>query len=155
MTLEGVYGGGRAVCSCTGEVVFELPHSIDAPARARALVEEHLCPVHARNALAAAQLVVTELATCAVLYGKPPIRLDLDCLESQVRVSVTHRTEHAAVTDIPVDEDGVLRAALLAKVTRSWGIDRTPDGRRLWGCLPTGTLPRSQGGQGTRSGPAA
>jgi hypothetical protein len=142
------------VCSSTHEAVFELPHSIEAPAQARALIERHLCAVHGRDALAAAQLLVTELATCAVLYGKPPVRLGLECGTSQLRIAVTHRTE-GTPPDIPLDEDGVLRAALIAKLTRTWGIDRTPEGRELWCCLPTGVLPsRSERGAATRSDPA-
>jgi hypothetical protein len=143
------------LCSVTDEAVFELPHSIEAPPRARVLVERHLCPVHGQGALAAAQLVVTELATCAVLYGKPPVRLGLDCGITELRIAVTHRTEGTPVPEIPLDEDGVLRSALIAKLTRTWGIDRTPEGRELWCCLPTGVLPsRSERGPATRSGPA-
>jgi hypothetical protein len=141
------------VCSSTEEAVFELPHSIEAPARARALVERHLCPAHGQDALAAAQLLVTELATCAVLYGKPPVRLGLDCGITQLKIAVTHRTVGTPVREIPLD-DGVLHAALIAKLTRTWGIERTPEGRELWCCLPTGVLPsRSERGPTTRSGP--
>jgi hypothetical protein len=142
------------LCSSTGEAVFELPHSIEAPGHARALMARHLCPDHGQDALAAAQLVVTELATCAVLYGKPPIRLDLDCGVTQLRIAVTHRTQETPAPEIPLDEDGVLRAALIAKLTRTWGIDPTPEGRELWCCLPTGVVPmRSERGPATRSGP--
>jgi hypothetical protein len=142
------------VCSSTQEAVFELPHSIEAPALARTLLERHLCPVHGQDALAAAQLVVTELATCAVLYGKPPVRLDIDCGTTQLRIAVTHRTE-GPTPDIPLDDNGVVRAALIAKLTRAWGIDRTPEGRELWGSLPTGSLPsRPQREPAARSGPA-
>jgi hypothetical protein len=143
------------VCSSTDEAVFELPHSIEAPAQARTLIERHLCLEHGQDALAAAQLVVTELATCAVLYGKPPVRLDLDCGVTRLRIAVTHRTEGRPAPEIPVDEDGVLRAALIAKLTRTWGIAPTPEGRELWCSLPTGVPPpRSERGPATRSGPA-
>jgi hypothetical protein len=143
------------LCSSTDEAVFDLPHSIEAPAQARTLIERHLCPVHGQDALAAAQLVVTELATCAVLYGKAPVRLDLGCGVTQLRIAVTHRTEGTPVPEIPLDEDGVLRAALIAKLTRTWGIDPTAEGRELWCCLPTGVLPsRSERGPVSRSGPA-
>jgi hypothetical protein len=121
--------------------MFELPHTMEAPARARAHVQSHLCPQHGRDAGTAAQLAVTELATCAVLYGKPPIRLELECGVSQLRIAVVHRAEGAPVAEIPIDEDGGLRSALLAKLSRSWGVDRTPDGRQLWCLLPTGAMP--------------
>jgi hypothetical protein len=129
------------VCTATGAAEFELPRSIEAPARARSLVERHLCQVHGRDALAAAQLVVTELATCAVLYGKAPVRLGLECGITHLRITVSHRTEGLSEPDIPLDDEGVLHAALIAKLTRLWGIDRTPKGRELWCSLPTGALP--------------
>jgi hypothetical protein len=135
--------------------MFELPHTMEAPARARTHVQSHLCPEHGRDAGTAAQLAVTELATCAVLYGKPPIRLELECGVSQLRIVVVHRTEGAPVAEIPIDEDGGLRTALLAKLSRSWGVDRTPDGRQLWCCLPTGAMPAPVvPPTGARPGPA-
>jgi hypothetical protein len=135
--------------------LFELPHTIEAPAQARALVQRHMCLEHGRDVRTAAQLAVTELATCAVLYGKPPINLQLECGVSQLRIAVAHRTQGAPVADIPIDEDGGLRTALLAKLSRSWGVDSTHDGRRLWCCLPTGFMPAmAEPRLGTRNGPA-
>jgi hypothetical protein len=143
------------VCSSTDVASFELPHSIEAPSAARDAVERHLCPEHGREALAAAQVLVTELATCAVLYGVPPVTLELECGVTWLRISVTHHADGTAAGDIPIDEAGGLRSALLAKLSRSWGVDRTPGGRRLWSSIPTGFLPtRSETGMASRSGPA-
>lgn len=143
------------MCSSTDVLMFELPHSIEAPGMARALVDEHLCADHARDAVAAAQVLVTELATCAVLYGKPPITLSLECGVSWVRVSVFHRAEGSASSDVPIDEDGGLRSAILAKLSRSWGVDYIPGGRTLWSCLPTGVVPeQSRREMGARREPA-
>lgn len=145
-------GEGESVCSTTGGALFELPHTIEAPAQARALVQRHICREHGRDARTAAQLAVTELATCAVLYGKPPISLELECGVNELRIAVAHRTEGVPVVDIPIDEEGGLRAAMLAKLSRSWGIDRTEDGRRLWCSLPTGVMPvLAETRQGTRN----
>jgi hypothetical protein len=143
------------VCSTTDKRLFQLPNTIDAPAEARAHIQRHLCPEHGRDAHTAAQLAATELATCAVLYGKAPIVLELECGVSQLRVALTHRVAGAPVPEIPIDEDGGLRTALLARLSRSWGVDPTPDGRLLWCCLPTGITPaRAEPPLGTRSGRA-
>ncbi len=145
-------GEGEAVCSSTDVLMFELPHSVEAPGAARALVDRHLCPEHGRDAVAAAKLLVSELATCAVLYGKPPVTLSLECGVSWLRVSVFHRADGSAPADVPIDEDGGLRSALLAKLSRSWGVDHIPGGRTLWSCLPTGVPPeRSVTGMASRS----
>lgn len=129
------------MCESTDAQAFELPHTIEAPSTARELVAQHVCPDHGRDALAAAQLVVSELATWAVLYGRPPVTLVLECGVSQMCVSVTHRTDAETIAEIPIDEDGGLRSALLAKLSRSWGVQATPGGRTLWSSLATGALP--------------
>lgn len=142
------------MCGSTEAVDLELPRSVEAPARARDLVEQHLCREHGRAALAAAQLLVTELATCAVLYGDPPITLHLDCAVTELRIAVTHRTPRSAPAEIPIDEDGGLRSALLSKLSRSWGVDRVDGGRTLWSRLPTGAIPtRPQAVRAVRAAP--
>lgn len=134
-------GEGTAVCDVTDAVMFELPHNFEAPSDARGLVEQNLCPLHGRAALGPAQVLVSELALCGVLYGKPPIVLDLACAESRVRVAVTHRAAGSLVREIPIDEDGGLRSGVLARLSRAWGVDRGPEARTLWCSLPTGAVP--------------
>jgi hypothetical protein len=129
------------VCGATEAVELDLPRSLDAPARARDLVEQHLCREHGRVALAAAQLLVSELVTCAVLYGEAPITLRIDCGVTLLRIAVTHRVEGDAPAEIPIDEDGGLRRALLTKLSRSWGVDVVDGERTLWSRLPTGAIP--------------
>lgn len=142
------------MCESTDAQAFELPHTIEAPGTARELVARHVCPDHGRDALAAAQLLVTELATCAVLYGSPPVTLMLECGVTQMCVSVTHRTDADTVAEIPIDDDGGLRSALLAKLSRSWGVEATPGGRTLWSSIATGALPvRSAAPRTARTGP--
>lgn len=126
------------MCDDTDAVMFELPQTFHAPSEARKLVERYLCRAHGRSALAAAQVVVSELATAAVLYGRPPFVLDLSCDTSQLRIAVTHRAEGSLVRDIPIDEEGGLRSALLSKLSGSWGVERGPDARTLWSLLATG-----------------
>lgn len=128
------------MCGTTEIAELDLPRSVEAPTQARRFVEARLCEDHGRAALAAAQLLVSELVTCAVLYGEPPITLRLECGVTWLRIAVTHGADGAA-TELPIDEDGGLRSALLAKLSRSWGVDRVEDGRRLWSLLPTGALP--------------
>jgi hypothetical protein len=129
------------VCGTTDVIELDLPRSLEAPAQARRMIEQHLCREHGRAALAAAQLLATELATCAVLYGDPPITLRLECEVSRLWISVAHAVEGSAPADIPIDEEGDLRSALLSKLSRSWGVDRVEEGRVLWSCLPTGAIP--------------
>lgn len=140
----------------TGKSLFELANTIEAPAQARVHVQRHLCPEHGDDVRTAAQIAVTELATCAFLYGKAPIMLELECGVSHLRVALTHRVEGAPVTEIPIDEDGGLRSALLVRFSGSWGVDAVAEGRQLWCCLPTGVTPVRGGPppEATRGAPA-
>lgn len=135
---EAATGEVVTVCEVSDAVMFELPQTFRAPSEARELVEQHVCPMHGLDALGAAQVVVSELATCAVLYGKPPIVLDLHCGVSELRIAVTHQAESAFARDIPIDEEGGLRTAVLSELSSSWGVDRSPNARTLWTSLPTG-----------------
>lgn len=129
------------MCTCSGPFAVELPRSVEAPGMARGLVTQNLCSEHGQAAVAAARLLATELTTCAVLYGSLPIRLEMECVEDRLRIAVTHSTTAQDVAEVPVDEEGGLRSALLDKLTRSWGVERTPHGRRLWCVLPTEVPP--------------
>ena len=129
------------MCTSSEPLSVELPRSVEAPGLARGLVAQHLCAEHGRAVVPAAQLLATELTTCAVLYGSPPVRLELDCAEDRLRVSVTHATTAEDVSQVPVDEDGGLRSAWRDELARSWGVEPTADGRRLWCVLPTGVRP--------------
>jgi anti-sigma regulatory factor (Ser/Thr protein kinase) len=127
------------VCEFAADaVMFELSGTVQAPGEARGLVEHYVCRVHGKRALEAAQVVVSELTTAAVLYGEAPIVLDLSCEVNDVRVAVTHRAEGSLVRDIPIDEEGGLRSAMLAELSSSWGVERGLDARTLWSLVPTG-----------------
>ena len=130
------------MCTTSATAEFELDRSIEMPGRVRTIVGTHACPTHGQEAVPAAQLLATELATCAVLYGRAPVSLELDCGESQLRIAVTHGVPSGVdAGDLPIDEDG-LRSALLDKLARSWGTGRTDRGeRRLWCVIATGHAP--------------
>ena len=44
------------MCDVSDAVMFELPRNLTAPSEARQLVEHHVCPVHGRDAVSAAQV---------------------------------------------------------------------------------------------------
>jgi hypothetical protein len=131
------------VCTTTATATFELDRSIETPGRARAIVAMHSCVDHGEEALPAAQLLATELATCAVLYGTAPVQMELDCQESQLLISVSHGVPPGQRAEgLPIDEEGGLRSALLNKLSRRWGAESVGEHtRRLWCLLPTGHVP--------------
>jgi hypothetical protein len=131
------------VCTSTPSAEFALDRSIETPGHARGITEVHVCRVHGMEALPAAKLLVTELITCAVLYGQAPVRLSLDCQEGQLLIVVTHGVPAGATAEeLPIDEAGGLRSALLDKLSRSWGAERSGEtDRRLWCLIPTGHAP--------------
>lgn len=131
------------MCTTTEAVTFDLPHSTEAPGKARVLVGSHVCAGHGRDAGTAAELVASELVTCAVLYGQAPLDLTLACEVSHLRLTMRHGVPDGWTgDDLPLDEEGGLRTALLNKLCREWGVDTAGERSRvLWCMLPTGHAP--------------
>jgi anti-sigma regulatory factor (Ser/Thr protein kinase) len=84
-----------------------------------------------------AQLVVSELATNAVMHAGTPFSVAVRCDGSAIRISV-----HDCSSTQPVMRDGNIRAVsgrglrLIDMVARSWGVEHGPDGKTVWAELP-------------------
>lgn len=128
----------RATCGLTAPRSCMLPDSVESPGRARLFVREALCREHAPLALAAAELVASEMVSRAVLQGGAPVDLVVSCRLDEVRVVVS---EHRVVAPDAVDAYEALRSELLGKVARRSGTADTPEGRVHWCEVPTGYLP--------------
>jgi anti-sigma regulatory factor (Ser/Thr protein kinase) len=84
-----------------------------------------------------AQLVVSELATNAVIHAGTPFSVGVRCDGSTVRISVQDWSSTQ-----PIVRETNARALsgrglrLIAMVSRAWGIDYGPDGKTVWAELP-------------------
>lgn len=125
------------MCDVTADAEASLPSSLQSPALARDFVEEHACSAHAGRAAVAVQLLASELVTNAVLYGAPPITLELACSGYRLHLRVTEKTR----SDSPVPASDGLGMLLVDKVAHEWGTTPTPTGKTVWCTVRTGFLP--------------
>ncbi len=128
----------RDVCGLTHPQSCTLPDSFTSPGRARQFVLAAMCREHGPLALAAAQLVASELVTRAVLQGGAPVALTVICRLDEIRLEVA---EHRVTEPDAMDAYEVLRTELLSKVARRAGTIDTGSGRMHWCEVPTGYLP--------------
>ena len=111
----------------------------DAPSAARRFVAGLLGrrPYGDRIDAGDAQLVISELATNAVIHAGTPFSVSVRCDGSVVRLSVQDWSDMQ-----PVMRDGNPAASsgrglrLIAMVSRSWGVEYGPDGKTVWAELP-------------------
>jgi anti-sigma regulatory factor (Ser/Thr protein kinase) len=136
-------GALHEVCRLHTAVVDDakvrFPAGPDAPFAARQFVTGLLGrrPYGDRVAADDARLVVSELATNAVIHAGTPFSVAVRCDGSAVRLSVHDRSSLQ-----PVMRDGNPLAAsgrglrLVAMISQSWGVEYRPDGKTVWAELP-------------------
>jgi anti-sigma regulatory factor (Ser/Thr protein kinase) len=105
------------------------------------------------NVVEAAVLMVSELATNAVVHTTSPFGIGVHRFDHEVRISVTdhgHGTpqlRHASSTDTDGRGLGIVAAFAIA-----WGVDQGADSKTVWFTLPLGPieLTSGRGEAGTR-----
>ena len=103
---------------------------------ARAFVADALCDADP-NVVDAAVLMVSELATNAVVHTTTPFGIGVDRADDEVRISVTdhgHGTPHLRVAS-PTDTDG-RGLGIVAAFAVTWGVDQRPDSKTVWFTIP-------------------
>ncbi|MCU1596122.1 MAG: hypothetical protein JWO12_3514, partial [Frankiales bacterium] len=112
-------------------VELSLAAEADVVPRARAFVTEALSGE--RPALVDdARLVVTELVTNASLHGQPPVRVTVRETTDGVRVAVEDTGQSLPVIPAHSTEAMTGRGlALVAAVSRAWGVDVSPTGGKV------------------------
>jgi anti-sigma regulatory factor (Ser/Thr protein kinase) len=111
----------------------------DAPFAARRFVAGLLAcrPFVGRVAADDVQLVVSELASNAVIHAGTPFSVSVGSDDSVMRISVQDWSAAA-----PIMRDGAPSARsgrglrLVAAVARDWGVEPHPDGKTVWAELP-------------------
>ncbi|MFB6612697.1 SpoIIE family protein phosphatase [Streptomyces sp. NPDC056367] len=111
---------------------WDLPSEPVIVAKARAMTERQLGAWHLEDMAFTTELIVSELVTNAIRYGRPPIRLRLIRERSLIcEVSDTSSTSphlrHAATTD-----EGGRGLFMIARLADTWGTRYTPTGKTIW-----------------------
>jgi anti-sigma regulatory factor (Ser/Thr protein kinase) len=108
---------------------------IDAPLAARRFVSSVLGrePYRGRAPLADAQLVVSELATNAVIHAGSPFSVSISRDGASIRVSVRDWSATPPVVRHPEPTDPRGRGLrLVGALARHWGVEPCPDGKTVW-----------------------
>ncbi|MEV7990465.1 SpoIIE family protein phosphatase [Streptomyces sp. NPDC086077] len=111
---------------------WDLPSDPATVARARSLVTRQLTAWDMSEASFVTELIVSELVTNAIRYGKPPVTLRL--IRSHVLTcevsdgsSTSPRLRHARTTD-----EGGRGLLLVARSSDRWGTRYTEEGKIVW-----------------------
>jgi anti-sigma regulatory factor (Ser/Thr protein kinase) len=104
---------------------------------ARRYVDDRLSSLGFATAVIAAELLVSELVTNAILHARTPVQLSVEQRGESVRVNVgddsrrTPRTRHHSV------DSGTGRGLLLVeRMSTRWGVETTATGKVVWFELP-------------------
>jgi anti-sigma regulatory factor (Ser/Thr protein kinase) len=116
--------------------VERLPATIDGPAIARSLIRSELAGC-TEAAVTAAELMISELVTNAVLYGSSPIEVELQRRADDVRAAVTDGGSERLVIRNPQERDPHGRGLLIVRsLAKDWGLIEFEAGKSVWFTLP-------------------
>ncbi|MBO0729109.1 MAG: ATP-binding protein [Acidimicrobiaceae bacterium] len=108
--------------------------STAAPNEARCWLQEILEGVEDGVDRSAASLLLTELVTNAVRYGRSPaLRVDIELLDAKLVVGVTDNEPAVPTPGAPGPEDVGGRGMLLVeRLSANWGVSPRASGKRVW-----------------------
>jgi len=137
------------------QLAVRLAHCDAAPREAREQVRAFLDLHHLDGEVAELALViVSELATNAVVHASPPITLEVAVSDHVLELAICDADACAAVLAArrPDSRDLSGRGLeLVASFARNWGVQTDRDGKRVWAQL---AVPTSNDGASACSGPA-
>jgi anti-sigma regulatory factor (Ser/Thr protein kinase) len=87
------------------------------------------------EAVAVAELALSEIVTNAVVHGLPPIILQVRVAPAKLEVSVTDASpDHPRAEATHLDATGGRGLAIVAAVAGDWGCEPDPEGpgKRIW-----------------------
>jgi anti-sigma regulatory factor (Ser/Thr protein kinase) len=136
-----VVTGASSSCPPATHILAELPHRPSAVPQARRVLRECLAlgdlPDETRDT---AELLVSELVTNAVKYGRPPVWLLVELRPGLVHASISDTS--TAIPRLPrahrvdLDAEGGRGLLVLDTLAGSWGAVPVSSGKYLWFDLP-------------------
>lgn len=125
--------------SVIDEATARFAAGADAPLAARRFVSSVLArrPYEGRVQTGDIRLLVSELATNAVIHARSPFSVSVRCVGSAVRISVRDSSPMR-----PVLRDGGVTSLsgrglhLVDALADAWGVDADVDGKTIWAELP-------------------
>lgn len=116
--------------------IATLTATDESPSTARALIRAEL-PDSDEEEVAAAELLISELVTNAVVHAATSIEIALDCGRSTFTVEVRDMDSRIPVVGNPRKSDLHGRGLLIVEsMALDWGIEDREDGKSVWFTLP-------------------
>jgi hypothetical protein len=119
----------------THELAASFPAECESPGRARRLAANELRRWgHEEELVSEAALVLSELASNAVIHASSPFTINVRSQDSLLRIAV--RDEHPALVTASGDRGLVVRAphglAVIQALATNWGVEDAHDGKIVW-----------------------
>ena len=80
-------------------------------------------------------LVLTELATNAVMHAEPPFHAAVELHPDETIVEVADHSDRLAVARSPAFVDGGYGLQLINRVAKTWGANQHRDGKTVWAAI--------------------
>jgi signal transduction histidine kinase len=132
-----------AVVGAPSVVARAFPWSGVGPADARRFVTESLVAWSRTDLIDDAAVIITELATNALLHARTGFTVTVSCrVDGTIRLSVRDASAVPPRLRRPAPFEGSGRGlALVAAIATGWGADVLTDGKVVWAQLPSAQLP--------------
>ncbi|MEV0961720.1 SpoIIE family protein phosphatase [Streptomyces sp. NPDC049910] len=112
---------------------WALPHDPAVVTEARRRTTEQLTGWGLAEAAFITELIVSELVTNAIRYGKPPIRLRLLRTDTTLTTEVTdHSSTSPHLRHAHTYDENGRGLYLIAQLTQRWGTRHTPTSKTIW-----------------------
>ncbi|TFE43290.1 PAS domain-containing protein [Streptomyces sp. ICN441] len=112
---------------------WALPHDPAVVTEARRRTTEQLTGWGLAEAAFITELIVSELVTNAIRYGKPPIRLRLIHTDTTLTTEVTdHSSTSPHLRHAHTYDENGRGLYLIAQLTQRWGTRHTPTSKTIW-----------------------
>jgi hypothetical protein len=135
-----------AVVGAPSVLARAFPWSGVGPADARRFVTDTLVAWSRTDLVDDAAVIITELATNAVLHARTGFTVTISCrVDGAIRVSVRDSSLLPPRLRRPAPYEGSGRGLrLVSAIATGWGTDVLPDGKVVWAQLPSAQLPSAE-----------
>ena len=118
-----------------GRAVTKLPSHPSAVPAARRFASQHLLDFGGKpDVIDKTRLLVTELATNAVMHAHSPIRLTVESDDDSVRVEVRDDDPRPIAPPVTPDAEATSGRGLwlVDALAQTWGVNRNERGKTIW-----------------------
>lgn len=123
---------------------LDLPFRLSAVRIARHWTSQHCAQDLSEDGRSVLELLTSEVVANAVVHGREPLQLQVQCEPGQVTVTVIDANPDLPVLQhVPAEATGGRGVALVDALASQWGCTQDGPGKRTWFTVREGTQPCS------------